>query len=733
MFPDLKTIFFCYATTGMVCTLFVVFLWYRNRKRYAGLSLWIVNFAGQVLSLIMILMRGTLPDFLSIVVANGILAAGGMAMLFGLERFLGKRVSWKRNMGFLTVFVLAHAYFTYMEPDLQARVINLSLILLVCQMQCGWLLVRGVDSVMRPITRGTAIVMGLYCATAFSRIIHALSWENTSQSLFHTGVFDTLLVLAYQMLFIGLTYSLAMMVNRRLTREVRNQEERFRNIVELSADWHYWMGPNGTLLYTTPSCEPITGYGSEEFISDPELRKKIVHPDDRDVMREHSDAASRNSDTQCIDYRVVTRTGETRWINHMCKPVYDPANLRMGRVVSNRDITARKRMEEEREKLRTQFLQAQKMESVGRLAGGVAHDFNNMLGVIMGRAELALMDLAPGDPFHADFEEIEKTAGRSAELTRQLLAFARKQTISPRVLDLNSTVEGMLRMLRRLIGEDIDLLWMPHSNLWPVEMDPAQVDQILANLCVNARDAISGVGKVTIETKNAVLDRAGFVDREGFVSGEYVMLTVSDNGCGIDREIVVNIFEPFFTTKGPGKGTGLGLSTVYGIVKQNSGFIDVTSEPGEQTTFAIYIPRYVGESVEKAPEGQTEHPRGSGETILLVEDDPHILEISADMLERLGFTVLKAAGPDAAMELGEVHAGNINLLMTDVVMPGMNGKDLAERVSEMQPGLKVLFMSGYTPDVIAHQGILERDIHFIQKPFSIKELSVKMREVLETP
>ena len=299
------------------------------------------------------------------------------------------------------------------------------------------------------------------------------------------------------------------------------------------------------------------------------------------------------------------------------------------------------------------------------------------------------------------------------------------------MLDLNETVEGMLKMLRRLIGEDIDLSWLPGKDLWPVKMDPSQIDQILANLCVNARDAISGVGKMTIETGNRIFDEDYCAAHPGFVPGEYVMLAVSDNGCGMDKETQLHIFEPFFTTKEMGKGTGLGLATVYGIVKQNNGFINVYSEPGQGTTFSIYLPRHIGKAEQTQKEDPSEPAAHGSETILLVEDEPTVLEMTRMMLEKLGYTVLAAATPGEAIRLAEAHTGEIHLLMTDVVMPEMNGRDLVRNLLTRYPNLKSLFMSGYTADVIAHHGVLDPGVNFIQKPFSIKNLAAKVREVLD--
>jgi CheY-like chemotaxis protein len=371
------------------------------------------------------------------------------------------------------------------------------------------------------------------------------------------------------------------------------------------------------------------------------------------------------------------------------------------------------------------------MESVGRLAGGVAHDFNNMLSIILGHAQLALRSIDPSNPLHADLEEIQKAGQRSAELTRQLLAFARKQTVAPKVLDLNTTVERMLKMLRRLIGEDIDLAWRPGAGLWPVKVDPSQINQTLANLCANARDAIADVGKLALETANIVCDEAYCAEHPGLTPGEYVMLAVSDNGCGMDRETLANVFEPFFTTKEMGKGTGLGLATVYGIVKQNHGFIAIDSAPGEGTTFKMYLPRYGGETAQAAAEGPSEVIKSGSEMILLVEDEPTILKLGKTMLEQLGYTVLAAGAPGEAIRLAREHTGKLHLLMTDVVMPGMNGRDLAKHLLSLYPRLKRLFMSGYTADVIAQHGVLDEGVSFIQKPFSMQALAAKVRETLD--
>ncbi len=403
----------------------------------------------------------------------------------------------------------------------------------------------------------------------------------------------------------------------------------------------------------------------------------------------------------------------------------------VGRVWSFHDITQQRLAESDRLKIEAQFYQAQKMEAVGRLAGGIAHDFNNMLNVIIGHTEMAEMKMDPASPLQGNIEEIAKAARRSADLVGQLLGFARKQLVSPEVLDINDATENMLKMLRTTIGEDIDLIWKPSGHLWPVTIDPVQVSQLLANLVVNARDAISGNGKIIIETDNREFDVTYCGQHAGFIPGQYVMLSVTDDGCGMSKDTMSKLFEPFFTTKPQGMGTGLGLATVYGIVKQNNGFINVYSEPSQGSTFKIYLPRATSEidpSVE--PQSWKEMPRGS-ETILLVEDEPALLQIGEELLKYLGYKVLIANSPNQALQLALEYEGEIGLLLTDVVMPEMSGRELSQKICALRPGIKLLFMSGYTANVIAHKGVLDGGINFIQKPFSLDDMAVKIRNVLK--
>jgi PAS domain S-box-containing protein len=480
---------------------------------------------------------------------------------------------------------------------------------------------------------------------------------------------------------------------------------------------------NGLILECNHGLSEITGYSREELTDMDGLF--LIAPSSREFVLNNIISGYE------IPYEAIglRKNGEEYPVRLQGKNI--PYKGKKVSVTEFRDISDDKHAEAERERLQEQLTQARKMESVGRLAGGVAHDFNNMLGVILGHTELIQENLDPSQQLYAELDQIRKAAERSTNLTRQLLAFARKQTIAPRVLDLNDAVTGMLNMVRRLIGEDLDLVWRPAANLWPVNIDPSQIDQILANLCINARDAISGIGKITIETDRILFDEMYCKSHRGYVPGEYVQLSISDNGCGMDKDTLAHIYEPFFTTKEQGKGTGLGLATVYGIVKQNNGFINVYSELGQGTTFKIFLRRYTDEA-ELAQTTGLEQPVLCGrETILLVEDEPAILAMTKVMLERLGYTVIPADTPGEAMRLAESHKGQLHAILTDVVMPEMNGQKLVKRVTQLCPHIKTLFMSGYTADVIAHHGVLDEGVNFIEKPFSRKTLAAKIREVLD--
>jgi PAS domain S-box-containing protein len=387
------------------------------------------------------------------------------------------------------------------------------------------------------------------------------------------------------------------------------------------------------------------------------------------------------------------------------------------------DITQRKRLEE-------QLLHAQKMEAVGRLAGGVAHDFNNLLTIISGYDRMLLDGLSPLDPLRGYAEEVAKAAERAAALTTQLLAFSRRQVMLPRVIDINELLHTAERMLRRLIGEDIDLALSLAAGAGNIKADPGQVEQIVFNLAINARDAMPGGGKLTIETAVTHLDENYARIHLGVQPGDYVMIAVSDTGHGMDAETRRRIFEPFFTTKEKGKGTGLGLATVYGTVKQSGGDIWVYSEPGQGTTFKIYFPRVVDAA---SLDNGTRSPlaKQGFETILLVEDEKGVRELVAVMLQRQGYKVLKAAAPLEALNISQEYTGPIHMLLTDVVMPQMSGRQLAEQLLPLRPGIKVLYLSGYTENTVVHRGVLEPDVEFLGKPFSQQALAQKVRDVLD--
>ncbi|MBU2621240.1 MAG: PAS domain S-box protein [Proteobacteria bacterium] len=510
---------------------------------------------------------------------------------------------------------------------------------------------------------------------------------------------------------------------------LRESERKYRLVLEANPDPMIVYDIEGKVIYLNPAFTSVFGWSLEERIG--KKMDDFVPDESWPETRMMIDMVIAGKDFSGIETIRLTREGKMVPVSISGSCYRNQEGNIEASVINLRDITESKRVEAEKKKLEEQYKQAQKMEAIGQLAGGVAHDFNNMLNIILGYSQLALINLEPSNPLNANLQEIINAARRSADLVRQLLAFARKQTIEPKVLDLNDTVMGMLNMLRKLIGENIDLFWSPAANLWPVKMDPSQIDQIMANLAVNARDSISGVGKITIETGNAEFDDSYCTRHVDFVPGHYAMLAVSDNGCGMDKDTCEKIFEPFFTTKEVGRGTGLGLATVYGIVKQNNGLINVYSEPGKGTTFKIYLPRHWedGSAIDE-PRAHAEPLTGT-ETVLLVEDNEALLKMAEMMLEGLGYKVLTAVTPNGAIQLVGQYTGDIHLLLTDVVMPEMSGRDLQKRLTALRPGMKYLFMSGYTADVIAHRGILDEGVNFLQKPFQMEALATKVREALE--
>ncbi len=511
--------------------------------------------------------------------------------------------------------------------------------------------------------------------------------------------------------------------------ELRKSERHLRTLVQTIPDLIWLKDRDGVYL----SCNRIF----ERFFGAKEV--DIIGKTDFDFVDRELAAFFIDHDRKAIaagepttneEWVTFKDDGHHALLETIKTPMFDGSGTLIGVLGIGRDMSERKRAEEENMKLEAQLQQVQKMEAIGQLAGGVAHDFNNMLGVILGHVELVLDTTDPSEPQFSNLTQIRKAAERSADITRQLLAFARKQTVAPKIIDLNGSIAGMLQMLRRLIGENIDLIWNAGYGLWPVEIDPSQVDQILANLCVNARDAIAGVGKISVETRNSTMDKEHLAGHADITAGDYVRITVGDNGCGMDRGTLDHIFEPFFTTKGIGEGTGLGLATVYGAVKQNGGFVNVESEPGKGTTFTVYLPRHKGENRQIDMEGAVTSAAGGQETILLVEDEPAVLNITMIILQRLGYSVLTAGTPGEAVRLVGECPEVIDLLITDMVMPEMNGRDLAAQLLSTRPEMKCLFMSGYTAKIITNQGMLDEGLFFIQKPFTVNDLAAKVQQAL---
>ena len=508
----------------------------------------------------------------------------------------------------------------------------------------------------------------------------------------------------------------------RIRQRLVESEELFRLITENAADMIAVIDGSGRRLYNSPAYERLLGYSREELHDSSPMEQ--IHPEDRPLVAEATKEARCTGVGRRIEYRMRHKDGTWRILESTASSVLNTDGKVERLVIVNRDITSRKRLEE-------QFRQSQKMEAVGRLSGGIAHDFNNILGVIIGYSEILQERMVQSEALRPCVEEILQAGRRAASLTRQLLAFSRQQVLAPVVLDLNATITDTEKMLRRLIGEDIELQTSLEQDLAYVKADQSQIEQVILNLAVNARDAMPNGGRLTIATENAELDEMA-VRRYSYPvkPGRYVLLTVSDTGVGMSREIQGHIFEPFFTTKEKGKGTGLGLATVYGVVKQSDGYIELQSELGEGTTFKIYLPR-----VERGTAPETRKvlsaPLLAGpETILLVEDEDSLRNLTSGVLVSLGYTVLTASDGSRALQTSQAHPGEIALLLTDVVMPNMNGPALAEQLTKERPNLKVLYMSGYTGQRVG-EGVLPDGSYFLAKPFSRENLAQKVREALE--
>ena len=519
------------------------------------------------------------------------------------------------------------------------------------------------------------------------------------------------------------------MTAKREAENARAQAEaKYRMLVEQVAAISYIaeLGIHGEWLYVSPQVETMFGFSTEEWLMDSRAWTQHVHPEDHKVVEAAEEASKRGERFQA-EYRVVRKDGRVIWVSDTAVVVAgsDAHPLMEGIIV---DITERKQLE-------TQLQQSRRMEAIGRLAGGIAHDFNNLLTIIKGYTELALKRPRISPELQADVERIEDASERAGTLVRQLLAFSRRQVLQPKLVDLNSIVMGLDKLLRRLMDEDIQMTTIPGKDIGTIKADPAQMEQVIMNLVVNARDAMSKGGRLTVETANVDLDAAYASDHATVKPGSYVMLAVSDTGTGMSPETVAHIFEPFYTTKESGRGTGLGLSTVYGIVKQSGGYIWVYSEPGRGSSFKVYLPR-----VEQAPEALPTVKVAGGqekgtETILLVEDQPQVRELARMALSEKGYTVLVTSSPEDAERACARHGAQIHLLLTDLIMPGITGRELAKRLTARHPEMRVLYMSGYTFGITTQtgmqSGLLEDGVAFLQKPFTPSALSEKVREVLD--
>jgi len=496
---------------------------------------------------------------------------------------------------------------------------------------------------------------------------------------------------------------------------------RLATAVEQSAEIIMITGVKGGIQYVNPAFERITGYHRDEVIGkNPRILKSGRQGPS--FYKELWETLKRG-DVWSGVFQNLRKDGTLYEEEAVISPVRDGSGEVINYVAVKHDVTKERRVEE-------QLRQAQKMEAVGRLAGGIAHDFNNLLTAIAGYSDLLLLNLPEGEAAHREVLEIRKASDRAAALTRQLLAFSRQQVLQPKVLDLNQVVTNMEKMLHRLIGEDVELITTLASDLGHVKADPGQIEQVIVNLAVNSRDAMPNGGKLILETMNVELDEHYAARHEPAKPGSYVMLAVTDSGCGMDEATKARLFEPFFTTKEVGKGTGLGLATVYGIVKQSGGYIWAYSEVGHGTTFKVYLPRedMVAEPVEK--EDTPLYSSEGEETVLVVEDEPMVRDLVRAILSRQGYEVLEAGRGAEALEVSERHQGPIHLLITDVVMPGMTGPELARRLTAHRPATKVLFMSGYTDDAILHHGVLEPGTEFLEKPFTAGALGGKVRNML---
>jgi len=513
-------------------------------------------------------------------------------------------------------------------------------------------------------------------------------------------------------------------------------EEKYRALYDNNPSMYFTIDAEGKILSVNKFGAEQLGYKPDELIGKPVLN--VFYEEDQPAVSKKLNICLQNpKKTAHWEFRKIRKDGSLVWVKETVRVVKDKSDAPVVFVVCE-DITKQKQTEIEKKELEARFQQTQKMESIGTLAGGIAHDFNNLLTVINGHVELALLNISENHPLYRDLKAVESAGQRATNLTRQLLAFSRKQIFEPKIIDINLLISDLDKMLRRLIGEDINIETFLPDDPHRVKADPGQLEQILINLIVNARDAINertdiaSQKKITIETNSTYLDDEYAAGHPEIKSGSYVVLSVSDTGMGMDEEVKNKIFEPFFTTKETGRGTGLGLATVFGIVKQNNGHIDVYSEPGKGTTFKIYWPATDGNASDQQRTKVNSLPLRGNETALIVEDDKAVKEFACRVLNEYGYNTICASNGEQALNLLKETTEKIDLVITDLIMPKMSGKELAEKLISLSPNIKILFASGYTDNHIVHSGVLEEGINFIQKPYSAKALVGKVRQVLDT-
>jgi two-component system cell cycle sensor histidine kinase/response regulator CckA len=553
---------------------------------------------------------------------------------------------------------------------------------------------------------------------SFSLSVYALQFNFLDTSSIHLA---TRALVGMVLLFVVYVLYQQLQIHR-FRMHLVEREELFRLITENAADMIAVVTADGKRLYNSPSYEKVLGYSAEELSQTSAYAQ--IHPEDQPKVAKAAEQARSSGVGNRVEYRIRHKSGEWRVLESTASVVSSPEGKVEKLVIVNRDITERRQLEQ-------QLVLSHKLEAIGRLSGGVAHDFNNLLGVIIGYAEALQQDPAGNESYREAIDEILKAGHRAASLTQQLLAFSRKQVLEPKILDLNAVVADIEKMLRRLIGEDIELKIICAADLGKVKADRGQIDQVIMNLAVNARDAMPRGGLLKIETCNVVLREEDRKNRQYIVPGVYVMVSVTDAGTGMDAEVQSHIFEPFFTTKEMGKGTGLGLATVYGVIKQSGGYIFVESEPGRGASFKIYLPRVEGAALDQpesvAPRQKDHGPR----TILIAEDEASLRKLTSNTLNKLGYTVLEAPDAAEAIRIAGLLASKIDLLLTDVVMPGMSGRELAQRLATTRPDTKILYMTGYTDGAIAEHGVLEAGISILRKPFTQAQLIRSLDGIFE--